>query len=419
MKSLINSYPRSNLSDDARFEIAQSNVKMQNTNEAIENLKKLMSEYPQSNRIADAYLQLGLLYYNIDNTSEAIRYYKETIRLFPASPQSKDALIGLKNIYVDMNKVDDYFAYVKSSGQTAPYVSVNEQDSLIYISAEKVYMNGDCSNSSRSFERYISSYPQGNYLLNAHFYKADCNYRNKEFDKAEVSFNYVLAQPVNQFTEQSLLGIARIEIQNKEFLKAIDHYQQLINNYPNPGNSKEALVAIMETQFTLKNYEEAVNASVKVVEISKIGPEIERRAYYIGARSLQELGREALAIDDYKKISGEVMSSEGAESKFRLAEIYYNQKDYKNAEKEILELSEKTTAHEYWIARSFILWADIFVVNKDYFQAIQTLQSIIDYYAKTDDGILKMAKDKKAEIVKLQEVKEQPKPSEEVEIKID
>ena len=194
-------------------------LKCRNTSEAIDNLKKLIADYPQSNLVADAYVQLGLLYYNIDNTSEAIRYYKETIRLFPASPKSKDALIGLKNIYVDMNKVDDYFAYIKSVGQTAPYVSVNEQDSLIYISAEKVYMSGDCNNSSKSFERYIASYPQGSYLLNAHFYKADCNYRNKEFAKAETSFNYVLSQPVNQFTEQSLLGIARIEIQNKEYEK--------------------------------------------------------------------------------------------------------------------------------------------------------------------------------------------------------
>jgi len=419
LKNLINAYPTSNLCDDARYEIAQSNVKMQHTSEAIENLKRLIADYPQSNLIADAYVQLGLLYYNIDNTSEAIKYYKETVRLFPSSPQAKDALIGLKNIHVDLNKVDDYLTYIKSVGQTAPYVSVNEQDSLIYISSEKVYMSGDCSNSSKSFERYIASYPQGNYLLNAHFYKADCNYKNKELEKAAASFNYVLSQPDNQFTEKSLLGIARIEIQNKEYEKCLAHYQQLVDKYPTPGNMKEAYPAIMETRFTLNNYEEALNAARMVLETDKIAPEVERRAHYIAARSLQEQGREAAALDEYKKISGEVMSAEGAEAKFRLAEIYYNQKEFKNSEKEILELSEKTTTHEYWIARSFILWADIFVVNKDYFQAIQTLQSIIDYYAKKDDGVLTMAKEKKAAIVKLQEAKEEPKPSEDVEIKID
>jgi len=419
LKSLISSYPASNLADDARFEIAQSYVKMQNSNEAIDNMKRLISDYPQSNLVVGAYLQLALLYYNIDNSNEAIRYYKETIRLFPSSVQSKDALTGLKNIYVDMNKVDEYFTYVKSVGQTAPLVSVNEKDSLVFVSAEKVYMSGDCNSSSKSFERYISSYPQGMYLLNAHFYKADCNYRNKEFDKAAESFNYVLSIPSNQFTEQSLLGLARIESQKGDLKNSAAHYRQLVENYPNPGNKKEALIAVMEAEYTLKNYEAALKAARSALEISKLGPDIERRAHYIAARALHEQDRDALALDEYKKISGEVMSKEGAEAKFRMAEIYYDQKDYKNAEKEILEFSEKTTSHDYWIARSFILWTDIFIASKDYFQANQTIQSIIDYYEKTDDGILNIAKEKKAAIVKLQQAKEEPQPTRAVEIDIE
>jgi TolA-binding protein len=217
LKQLITNNPHSNLYDNALYEIAQSNVKLQNHDEAVEDLKKLIADYPQSKFTPDAYVQLALLYYNKDNNNAAIKYYKEAITRFPGSEAARDAIIGLKNIYVDLNKVDEYFAYVKSIGQTAPSVSPNEQDSLIYISAERVYMSGDCINSSKAFERYISSYSQGGFLLNAHFYKADCNYRNKEFDEAEVSFNYVLSQPVNQFTEQSLLGIARIEIQKKDY----------------------------------------------------------------------------------------------------------------------------------------------------------------------------------------------------------
>jgi tetratricopeptide (TPR) repeat protein len=201
--------------------------------------------------------------------------------------------------------------------------------------------------------------------------------------------------------------------------KTIKHYQRLLDEYPTPQNIKEAQVTIMENQFASKNYEEALTSAQKVKEISKISPEIDREATFIIARSLQEQGRDMLAMEEYKKLSGEVMSKEGAESKFRLAELYYKNKDFKNAEKEILEFSEKTSPHDYWIARSFILWADIFVANKDYFQAIQTLESIINYYEKTDDGILLMAKAKKSDIVKLQEVKEQPKQQEDVEINVE
>ena len=146
--------------------------------------------------------------------------------------------------------------------------------------------------------------------------------------------------------------------------------------------------------------------------------EIEREATYIAARSLQENGRDALAIEEYKKISGEVMSAEGAEAKYRLAELYYKKGDYKTAEKEILDFSQKTTPQDYWIARSFILWSEIFVKDKDYFQANQTLQSIIDYYEKTDDGILDSAKAKKAEVMKLQEAKEQPAEKPDVEVNV-
>ncbi|MGD2034823.1 MAG: tetratricopeptide repeat protein, partial [Bacteroidales bacterium] len=109
----------------------------------------------------------------------------------------------------------------------------------------------------------------------------------------------------------------------------------------------------------------------------------------------------------------------GAEAKYRLAELYVKQKQYDQAEKEILEFSEKASPHEYWIARSFILWADIFAHKGDYFQAIQTLQSIIDYYETADDGILTMARNRKQDMEKLQSANEQPVESQDMEVNID
>lgn len=50
------------------------------------------------------------------------------------------------------------------------------------------------------------------------------------------------------------------------------------------------------------------------------------------------------------------------------------------------------------MARAFILLADIYALRKDYFQAQQTLQSLIDYYENPDDGIIDMASQRKAAI---------------------
>ncbi len=419
LQEMLNDHPTSKYADDALYEMAQSYLKIQNTDRASEKLKDIVTKYPQSAYTPASYVQLGLLSYNSDNTDQAIKYYKETVSRFPDTQAARDALFGLKSIYVDLNRVDDYFAYVNKLGKAVPDISIDEQDSLSFVAAEKQYMAGNCVESSKAFERYISSYPQGSFLLNAHFYKADCNYQVKEFDKALGSYSYILAKPENLFTEQSLLGAGRIEMDRKQYQKAAEHYRQITSDYSTPGNMKEANIGLMRANFALNRYDDALQSSKTVRDIDKIGPEISREATYVAARSLQETGRDALALEEYKKISYEVMSREGAEAKFRVAELLNKKGDIKGAEKEILELSEKSSPHEYWIARSFILWAEIFIQKKEYFQAIQTLQSIIDYYAVNNDGILDMAKSRKAEIVKLQEANEQPSERDDVEINIE
>jgi TolA-binding protein len=419
LQDLVANYPQSDYADDALYEMAQSYVKLQNTERAIEKLKLITTDHSYSVYTPSAYVQTGLLYYNANNNEQALKYFKEAVKLYPGTQAAKDALFGMKNIYVDQNRVDEYFAYINNLGQEAPIISAGEQDSLSYISAEKIYMSGDCEVAVRSFNKYIASYPTGAYLVKAHFYKGDCNYQAKEFDEALQSFKYVINQPKNLFTEQALLGAARIEMRNKNYSGAKEGYVQLIQNYANPSNAKEAKIAIMRADFNLKDYPQALNSAREVSDIRKLSPEIEREAVYIAARCLQETGRDVLAIEEYKKISDEVMSAEGAEAKYQLAELYFNRKEIAASEKEILEFSEKTTPHEYWIARSFILWSDIFLEKKEYFQAIQTLQSIIDYYEIPDDGVLDLAKARKTEIVQIQEANEQPVASDDVEINID
>jgi DUF1009 family protein len=56
------------------------------------------------------------------------------------------------------------------------------------------------------------------------------------------------------------------------------------------------------------------------------------------------------------------------------------------------------------MAKSFLLWADIFRDKGDNFQATQTLQSLIDFYEKTDDGILEEANTKKKLLAEKQSV---------------
>ena len=51
------------------------------------------------------------------------------------------------------------------------------------------------------------------------------------------------------------------------------------------------------------------------------------------------------------------------------------------------------------MAKSFIVLADIYMIDEDSFQALATLESVIDYYEVIDDGILDLARRRKAGIM--------------------
>ena len=92
-------------------------------------------------------------------------------------------------------------------------------------------------------------------------------------------------------------------------------------------------------------------------------------------------------------------SSNGAyagEAYYCEAEAYYKRGEMKNAEQVILTITA-TPVSDYWLAKSFILWADIYYVAGNKLQAKQTLQSIIENY--DGDELVEMAQQKYDSIV--------------------
>jgi len=193
----------------------------------------------------------------------------------------------------------------------------------------------------------------------------------------------------------------------------------LLENSSSPSSIKEAKFGIMRAQFALVRNSEALQTAEEILNLTGLTEENQREANFIKARCLQLTGRDVLALDAYRNLSKEVLSPQGAESKFRIAEILFAQNKLDESEKEVLEFSGRSTSHDYWVARSFILWSDIFVARKNYFQAIETLQSIIDYYATFNDGILDMARSKKDAVEKLSKETKSESGQEPVEVNIE
>jgi hypothetical protein len=52
------------------------------------------------------------------------------------------------------------------------------------------------------------------------------------------------------------------------------------------------------------------------------------------------------------------------------------------------------TPNNYWLAKSFLLLGDIYLIREDHFQARATYQSVADGYSPADDGIVAEARER-------------------------
>jgi len=417
LQKFINSYPQSNYLDDAIFELAESYQNQKQYNEAISNYKKIETDFPESSYHVKALVQLGLIYFNQDKPDSSSVYYKRVVEEYPGTSEAKNALIGIKNIYVDKGDVDAYFAYTSQLG-TFANMSLSEKDSLSYIAAEKLYMTGDCEKSTPTLNKYLQDYPKGSFSINANFYLGDCYYRTGDKDKALECIKNVVQSQKSDFTEQALVMLAQIYYEKGQFEEAYSTYDKLENQAEVKSNLITARIGKLRASSNLKQNENTIAAANKVLLTEKLPLEVERETRFKLANALMQTNKLSEAFDEYAKVATDLKTIEGAEAKFHLAEIQYNLGNLEKAESEVFSFSEKNTPHNYWLAKSFILLADIYSKKSDFFQAKATLQSVIDGYNKTDDGIIDQATSKLNEIVKAEKNKEPIETQDTVKLKV-
>ncbi len=398
---LLNDYKKSAYRDDALFERGRSYVQVEKPEKALDDFFSILELYENSSYYSKALLSIGLVYYNKGDNEKAIETYKRVVSEFQGSPESRSALTGMKTVYVDMNNVDAYFEYVHSLGSFAN-LRLSEMDSLTYQSGENLYMAGECERAVKVLSDYLDKFPEGSFVVNASFYRAECYSRTGKNKEALEDYKFVTGRPKNVFTEASLLVVSAINFSEGNYYDALENYIYLEHVADMAGNKLTALTGQIRCLYLLGDYAGVVSVGKRILNVEELNEEIVREVYFKLGRSYDALGSLDKAAEQYREIAGNIKNAEGAEAKYRLAKILFKQDRLEDAQKEVSEFIDMNTPHQKWMARIFILSSDISLRNKDLFQARYTLQSLIDYYDIEDDGIKQEARDKLEQILEME-----------------
>lgn len=398
MDRLIREFPESQYVDDALFEKGRSYVLLDNNQAAAASFEQLMRDFPQSSLARKAGVQLGLIYFNDNQPEKAADAYKSVISNYPGSEEAKVALQDLKSVYIELNDINSFAAYANSLGGNVRF-EVSEQDSLTYLAAEKLFMRGDNEGARRSLTNYLQTFPQGAFSSNANFYLASIAFAKKDLEEAKRLFSLVLESGDTKFREESWARKAEIEYLDKDYAAAMESFKHLQAVAENPENKEAAKLGLMRCAELIGQPQEALLAANDLLKEPKLSPEIMSEAHYVRAKAYISLKQENKALADLKEISKDTRTIHGAEAKYLLAQLYYDNKDDKNAETVLMNFIENGTPHQYWLARGFILLADIYIRQGDDFQARQYLTSLQNNY-KGDDEIAAMIEDRLGKLKK-------------------
>ena len=408
---IFEKFDNSPLKSKAMLEIANTYMMCDNNEMAMTYYNNFVKQYPQSVYVKTALLNQGLIYYNTERDEQALKTFDRLLTQYPGTDEARDALSTVKNIYIAQNRVEEYFAYVKRT--TKVTISTVEQDSTTFLAVEGRYQEGDYANASVGMDNYLAKVPEGLFSLKAHYIAADSYFRLGQNAQALPHYVAVASAGKNQYSEEALYNAANIAYGLGNYAQAATLYQRLTENAESDNSLLQGEVGSLRCAVALNR--DILVAGRRVLDEVKASPEMKEEAALAMARTCFDNGQRDSAYVYYGYIASSTNGEYNGEARCRQAEILMLGSKYDKAEK-IIEGIVADASSDYWLAYSFILWADIYYARGNNMQAKQTLQSIIDNYDGED--LVAVARQKLAAIVAAEQPEQQSGEEEEITIEL-
>ena len=385
LNKFISSYPKSQLRDDAMFELGNTYVIEKKNDLAIQTYDRLLTEYKAGSYSSRALLRQGLIYYNAENNAKAIAKFKAVASEYPRTPESLEAVASARLAFMDMGKVDEYATWVR----TLDFVEVTDADldNDTYQAAEKLYLQNNAKPALSALTSYIAKFPNGLHAVKANFYAGQLYFNDGLEDNAATNYENVISRPRSEFTEQSLARLGQIYIKKAKQDKAITVLKRLEAEADFPQNVTFAQSNLMKIYYEQKDYSNAVAYADKVLANPKADDKVKSDAQIFVARSAMKTGDMTKARAAYSKLMTIAKGELAAEALFY--DAYFKNVDgkFEASNTAVQKLAKDYSGYKYFGAKGLVVMAKNFYGLKDSFQATYILDSVIKNFAEYPDVV--------------------------------
>jgi TolA-binding protein len=378
LSRLISSYPKSRHRDEALFQRSEFEIEQGNYAVAIEGLSELIRISPESPFVPFAYRRRAECYRNLKRYDKSSADYAHIINQFPRHPVAQQVIVPLQETLVQAGRPGDFDQYLDAVKHANPDGKGFED--VEYEAAKNLYFDQQYTRAITRFNAFIKSYPDSKFLQEARYYTAESHYRQREYDQALSIYTTIENDASLNLGNKVTARIAEIQFRRGSYEEAINSYRTLERTASNKKDLYTAWSGIMESQFLMARYDSVGKYASLIIEKGNVNAGAQNKAALF-------LGKAALAKGDYTSAQDEFLNAlntaqdeYGAEAKYLLAEIFYNQKQHKQCYETLVSLFGDFAAYELWVGKGYLLLSDNFLALNDRFNAKVTLQSLVDNF---------------------------------------
>lgn len=373
---LITGYPNSIYFEDALFQKSQINMEEMRYADAVDGFSKLIAARPNSQFVPHALEGRAVANFSRQQYDQTIEDYKRILDRYPNSTNAEAALVGLQESLALQGRSAEFSQYLATYRKANP--GNTSVQGLEYEAAKNLYLSGSWEQSYRAFETYLRNYPQSANKPEASYFMADAQYRLGRKAQALELFYQIDRDKNSPQRSRAVQRIASIELENKNYKKAIGYLRESINYSRNPLEENETFSGLMHAYLETGKIDSTIFFAEKVVNLGNVTPDNVPEALLIKAKALQQQAKTNQAEETLRDLVNDYKSIQGAEGLFLLAESQAKRKSYEQSNNTIFDFSAPFFEYDYWYGRAFVLLAENYLALGETFQAKATLESIVE-----------------------------------------
>jgi TolA-binding protein len=372
IKNMLSEIPDSKFKVDGKYELAKTYLAQNRLDEAATYYNDILQNHSTSAYYKKALADMCSYYVKKNNVAKVKETWNILYTQFPNDPILIDAVAAVRNTLIEDTEFQNQIRNLR-------IVNIKSEDieSDVYKKASDAAYDGNCDLAIEKLGNYLRQFQPALFGVEANYLLATCYFEKGNQDAALNSYNFVISQPYNDYTEESLKVAATINYNRKNYQVASDHYANLETIAVIKVNVLEAQIGLMRCYYFMDRKAEAKQYADKVLVNPSTPDEIRFTAHLWRGRIRMEELDDAGATADFK----EVMKRGGtnaAEAKYHIAFMHYRAGNYAKAETEIGEHIEKYSAFTEWKYKAILLLADVYIGKKEYFQARALLNGVIE-----------------------------------------